>query len=253
MIYVLRQWKNGNINGICSHLERHSVPYRVVEAWDVEALPPIRRGDAVLALGGPPSVCRFREPDYDVHFLLREAAWLDQCRALRIPVMGICLGHQLIAAMRGQRVATGSLVFGFEPVDTTLHGRDHWLFAGVPERLWVYQHHRDAVQEVTPGAQVLASSETCAIESVAWDETTVSTQFHPEVLRGEVRAVIEKYAEYLGGRTVDDVLARVPADYQATTSRIFDNFLYRAGAIERPTWVQRTWSIPVRSGEVSAA
>lgn len=243
MIYILRQWQNGNVNGVCSHLTRHRVPFRVIEAWKVEALPPLCRGDGILALGGPPSVCNFLEADYPEPFLVREAGYLREARGLGVPVMGICLGHQLIAVMHHDTVRTGNLVFGVHPVETTLHGREHWLYEGVAPRVWVYQHHRDHVVSINPGATVLASSASCAVESVAWDELTVSTQFHPEVLAHELRPVLERYPAYVreSGSTVDEILSRVPPDYPVTTSRIFGNFLYRVGAIDRPAWFGRRW------------
>lgn len=199
----------------------------------------------MVVLGGPPSVCRFHDDDYDVHFLRREAVYLEEARRLGAAVMGICLGHQLLGAMRANVVATGDLVFGIEDVEITEVGRGHWLYAGVPRHLRVYQHHRDAVRTVGPGEHVLASSETCAIESVAWDERIVSMQYHPEAMGHELPGVIEKYSDYLSARgaTLDDVMARLPADYENSTRRIFDNFLYRAGAIGRPAWVSRTWHL----------
>lgn len=243
MIYVLRQWKGGNIHGICAHLARHCVAFRVVEAWTATPLPPLRRGDAVLVLGGPPSVCRFLEDDYEVDFLRREAVYLEEARRLEVAVLGICLGHQLLGAMRARRVTSGSLVFGLEEVGVTEHGRGHWLYQGVPRRFRVYQHHRDSVRTVASDETVLADSESCAIESVAWGDKIVSTQFHPEVLAHEMPDVLERYADYLHARgvTVDAEMQKLPSDYETSTQRMFDNFLHRAGCIERPAWIARTW------------
>lgn len=245
MIYVLRQWKGGNVTGVCSHLARHRVSFRVIEAWKSTPLPRLGREDALVVLGGPPSVCRFHDDDYEVYFLRREAAYLEEARRLGASVMGICLGHQLLGAMRANEVATGELVFGLEDVEITETGRGHWLYAGVPRHIRVYQHHRDAVRTVGLGQHVLASSATCAIESVAWDDRIVSMQFHPEALGHELPAIIEQYSSYLSARgtTLEAMMARLPADYETTTRRIFDNFLYRAGATGRPAWVARTWHL----------
>ena len=241
MIHVLRQWRDGNVTGVCSHLARHRVAFRVVEAWRSASLPPLRPGDAAIALGGPPSVCRFHEPDFDALFLRREALWLEEARQMRVAVLGICLAHQLLGAMRRNEVSTGTLVFGVEPVEITDAGRQHWLFAGVPRVFHAYQHHRDGVRSVGEGTRVLAASPTCAVEAAAWDDRTVSMQFHPEALAHELPTVIERYGHYLvdRGETVHDVMARLPHDYEVTTARMFDNFLYRSGCIGRPMWMPR--------------
>lgn len=253
MIYVLRQWQSGNIHGICAHLVRNRVPYRVVEAWQVARLPPLKRGDAIVALGGPASVCGYSSERFDCDFLIRESIYLLQARVLRVPVLGICLSHQLLAAMRGNEVSSGALVFGVQAVETTPEGRAHWLFKGTSPTIWAFQHHRDAVRTVSQGAAMLARSATCAIEAVAWDDTTVSTQFHPEVLHEELTEVLSKYSSHLRrGQCVNDVVQRVPANYTAMTRRIFDNFLYRAGFISRPAWINGYWQLPRQKPPVTA-
>ncbi len=231
MLYVIRQWKNGNVVGVTWHMEQRQVPFQFIEAWDSPVYPTLAPGDAIIALGGPPSVCRLRDPDYEYDFLLTEADFLAQAQEKQIPFMGICLGHQLRAKMDDNPVEQGQLVFGVQDVELTPAGREHWLFKGMPPCFQIYQHHRDHVMSVNHGAVVLGDSGTCPVEAVAWNDWSVSVQFHPEVLDLQFEDAILKYPQQLEatGLTFEAMMERVPDDYMGYINRLFDNFLNRAG------------------------
>jgi GMP synthase-like glutamine amidotransferase len=238
VLYVLRQWQEGQIAGIVHHARRQHIPYQVVEAFDIQHWPELRAGDAVIGLGGPPSVCNMRCPDYQHQFLLEEERFLCEARRHRIPVLGLCLSHQLLACMEGQPVGTGRQVFGIEPIELTKAGQGHWLFEGLPSRLYMYQNHSDYVLSLASTDRLLACSATCTAEAVAWDDWTVSTQFHPEVLLGQMPMCMARCRTALAatGLSMQQMLGRVPEDYESYTERLFDNFFYRAGLITRPEW-----------------
>ncbi|MHB2020406.1 MAG: type 1 glutamine amidotransferase [Candidatus Xenobia bacterium] len=233
MLYVIRQWEKGNVTGVIHHLQARQVEFQFIEAWQSPQYPDLAPGDAVIALGGPPSVCRLWEPDYETPFMIYEAGFLGLAMALELPFLGICLGHQLRARMDMNAVESDQLVFGVQPIDLTPEGRRHWLFEGMPERFWVYQHHRDHVKSAADGATILANSPTCPVEAVAWDERSVSVQFHPEVLQEQFPDALGKYSAQLAasGLTMEEMLARLPADYTRYVNCFFDNFLMQAGVI----------------------
>jgi GMP synthase-like glutamine amidotransferase len=233
VIYVLRQWKNGNITGIKWHLERNKVPYQIIEAYECPQYPELKKGDAVIGLGGPPSVCNMHDKDYEHEFILYEAGFLGYAVLEEIPFFGICLSHQLRAKMYNNPVETKTLEFGIQEVELNQDGRSHWLFEGMPETVRFYQHHRDHVLKVNSGAVLLGNSPNCPVEAVAWDDYGVSTQFHPEVLAADIPDALAKYPQSLEatGMTLDQMMARLPDDYMPYVTRMFDNFLRRAGAI----------------------
>ena len=106
---------------------------------------------------------------------------LEQSRR-GVPLLGVCHGHQIIARALGAHVGptiTGPEV-GLVDINLTSEGRADPLFGGLPSRFAVLQSHRDAVLEAPLGAAVLASSDSCHIQSFRAG-TMWGVQFHPEL------------------------------------------------------------------------
>jgi GMP synthase (glutamine-hydrolysing) len=126
----------------------------------------IREGARGIVLGGGPDIARAG----------RAAEYLG----LGLPVLGICLGHHIIAKARGgivQRGASG----GYGSVRVNVIDHDT-ILAGYPETLQVWASHADEVASVPPGFSVLASSSICGVEAMASDtEPVYGIQWHPEV------------------------------------------------------------------------
>lgn len=101
-----------------------------------------------------------------------------------IPVLGICLSHQLIAHVLGGRVGPSrSPEFGEVLVEVR---SDSTLFDGVPRRFWAWESHNDEVIEPPDGAEVTASSESCRVQALEVPGRLVfGVQFHPEVTHTE--------------------------------------------------------------------
>lgn len=113
-------------------------------------------------------------------FLHDEVEWIQSCHARRIPLIGICLGGQLIAHALGGKVsplAGGQCEFGYYRITPTVQGEgEGWM----PQPLHVTQAHFYQF-EPPPGATLLATGETCAHQAFRCGETTFALQFHPEV------------------------------------------------------------------------
>lgn len=235
MIYVLRQWEGGSITGPKWHLERHRVPYKIIEAHTSPQYPDLKKGDAIIGLGGPPSVCNMHEPDYEHEFVLYEAGFLGFAALEGIPFFGICLSHQLRAKMELNPVEERSYEFGVKKITLTPHGREHWLFEGLPDYLCVYQHHRDHVLSVNNSGVLLASSTHCPVEAVAWDDFSVSMQCHPEILLQDIPDALTKYPKSLEatGLTAQEMIDTLQPNYMELMIQLFENFLARAGYLKR--------------------
>ena len=151
----------------------------VVEAgWDdIAAIDPLAP-DLVVVLGGPISA----GDDHLYPFLADEARLLERRLAAGRPVLGICLGAQLMARALGQRVFTNPAgpEIGWAPLDLTEAGRASALAAleGRPVLHW----HGDTF-DLPDGATLLASTAVTPHQAFRWGEAALALQFHPEVSR----------------------------------------------------------------------
>jgi GMP synthase (glutamine-hydrolysing) len=112
----------------------------------------------------------------------------------RTPVLGVCFGHQLLAAALGgtvERNARGPEV-GTREVLLTAAGREDGLFAGLPERLAVQQFHEDHVAAVPPGAVLLATGDHTPVQAFASGPRLRAVQFHPEFDAVRTRAMADE-------------------------------------------------------------
>ena len=138
----------------------------------------LQSASAFILSGGPGSAF---SPQVGVS---RELVKRIAQRKLQKPLLGICLGHQLIAHLLGGKVARGkSAEYGLLQIEVL--ERDT-LFKGVPKRFNAWASHFDEVKQAPKGFAVLARSEVCEIEAMANEGLSLySVQFHPEVWHTE--------------------------------------------------------------------
>ena len=130
----------------------------------------LRGRKGLIISGGPDSVYESDSASIDPGILANECA-----------VLGICYGQQLMAFNLGGHVRKGDKgEYGLAVLHRT---KPHPLFAGLNGDSQVWMNHRDQVDAVPPGFEVLAATDTCAIAAMAHSELPLlSVQFHPEVV-----------------------------------------------------------------------
>ncbi len=109
---------------------------------------------------------------------------------LKIPILGICAGHQFMAGFYGGKsVEAPAPEFGAASIE--LHNGGGQLFAGTPDVQIVWESHNDEVKDVPAGFKITASSNSCHVQAMENDlGDRFGLQFHPEVNDSEYGAKI---------------------------------------------------------------
>ncbi len=142
-------------------------------------------------------------------FLREELALMERRLTRGLPVLGVCLGAQMLAAVAGARVYPDprGMVVGVHPLTLTSEGRVHTAFAPDAPVFDVAHWHGDTFDAI-PGAVALAGSERQPQEVFALG-SALGILVHPEVdaatFEGWARASPESLAR--AGRTLEDLAA----------------------------------------------
>lgn len=162
-----------------------------VETWAIGAAPePAGEFGAVMLFGGA------MHADEEEHhpWLRDEDVFIRRLLERRVPLLGVCLGAQLMAKAAGARVypLPGPEV-GWVDVELTGDAADDPVFAALPVRFPAFQWHYYAF-DVPDGARELGRSTACP-EAFRLGDTSWAVQFHPEVTSEIVARWTEESAD----------------------------------------------------------
>lgn len=160
-----------NNYGQFNHLIRRSIRDKVETDLISNQTPPEKIQADGLILGGGPT-------------LDRAGRCADYLRDLDIPILGICLGMQVMGTAYGGRVAPGS-IGGYAEVDIEVIREDD-ILKGLPSRFKTWASHADQVVEKPADFEILARSNVCEIEAMKHTQKPLyGVQWHPEVVHTE--------------------------------------------------------------------
>jgi GMP synthase-like glutamine amidotransferase len=138
-----------------------------------ETPPPLASFDLLVVMGGLMNIYQHR----DHPWLVAEKAFLAEVIAAGKPVLGICLGAQLLADVLGGKVfQNAEKEIGWWPV-RVFDRRPP--FASFPKHLTVMHWHSDTFT-LPPGARRVAESEACTQQAFVHGDRVVGLQFHLE-------------------------------------------------------------------------
>jgi len=156
-------------------------------AWGTPLPRPLDAYGAVLVFGGA------MHADQDSHhpWLREETLFLERLIDLQLPVLGICLGAQLLAKAAGAPVGPASeFEIGWHPVELTGEVAGDALLGSLPERFDAFQWHYYE-HGLPAGAVELARSSVCT-QAFRLGESAWGVQFHPEVTIETVQSWIDE-------------------------------------------------------------
>lgn len=218
---VIRHVEIEDLGYLGAALQQNGIRFRYVDA-EVLAEPEaagLINDAGLIVLGGPMGAY---ETDDHPH-LSGVAGLIRRCLDEERPVLGICLGAQLLAAAAGARVYPGASgkEIGWAEVTLTEVGGADPLWAGFPRSFNTFHWHGDTF-DLPPGAEVLARSDHY-VQAFRLGAFAYGVQFHPEVVPAELESWIRAYHLELERERMssDDVLG-VPDE--ATHRRLASTF-----------------------------
>jgi GMP synthase (glutamine-hydrolysing) len=160
--------------------------YTVVRAHEGEKLPS-GTPQGIVVTGSPLSVTD------QAPWMLELGDALLRAGKRGAQVLGVCFGHQLLAKAAGGEIIVNprGREIGTVQVQLTEAGRRDPLFAWAQGgEIEVQSTHVDAVDPLPPGATLLASNESCAMQAFRLSPTVAGVQFHPELPPDALRDLI---------------------------------------------------------------
>lgn len=155
--------------------------------------------DVLIVLGGP--IGAYEDDRYP--FLIEELRLIEQCLRDKVPVLGICLGAQLVARALGARVYAGAeKEIGFAPVELTADGVESCLRHLQACNNTVLHWHGDTF-DLPAGASRLASSRITPNQAFTAGSRILALQFHLEAEPSRLERWLIGHASELTAGKVD--------------------------------------------------
>ncbi|MBN1488514.1 MAG: type 1 glutamine amidotransferase [Phycisphaerae bacterium] len=217
-VWILQHVETEGSGTLGEFLAVEGTEWRTVRLHCGDALPTnVGAGDAVIAMGGPMNV----DEEDRYPFLAAEKAFLRRVIEADVPVLGVCLGAQLIARACGAAVTRSPVEeVGWGEVALTDAGRADALFEGISSPLPVFQWHGDMF-DLPVGGTLLATGTACPHQAFrvrrAW-----GLQFHIEATRDMIADWFPDAPERAGYLQCFD---RLEGELDAQARRIYTHFV----------------------------
>ena len=194
-VHVLQHVAFEGLGCIADWLDARHATVTCTRFFESPEIPALDDVDFVIALGGPMSV----NDETTLPWLRDEKRFVAAAIAARKPVLGICLGAQLMASALGACVYPGSEkeigwfpVFA-EPAGTDVKDGDAFV---LPAQIDVFHWHGETF-DLPPTARLLASSAVCRHQAFQIGRRAIGLQFHLETTPASMASMLAHCADEL--------------------------------------------------------
>ena len=214
----------------CEFWRENRDEWRTVELDAGQAIPDLTDFDLLVVMGGPMDV--WQEDRYP--WLGPEKAAIRYwVKDLARPFLGVCLGHQLLAASLGGAVRLmQQQEIGLADVILTEAGRHDRLFAGFAPSVETFQWHGAEISQLPDGADVLAANSSCPIQAFRYGRHAYGLQYHVEITAStvgdwsaipEYRTGLERMLGVGAAARLGDIVAHRLPSFASSARRLNDN------------------------------
>jgi len=201
---------------------------------ELTGLPDIRLDDyAAIIVGGSPFDVSTPEDDKAAIQKQLESDFMrlfEQLAEADFPFLGACSGNGLLGKFCGARISPRyAEPVGGTDIRLTEDGERDPLLEGFPQMFRALLGHKEACDDVPPGAVLLASSAECPVQMFRLKNNIYATQFHPEGdLEGfTVRIEVYKNHGYFAPETALELIEAVAKEDTPFAKRILERFVSR--------------------------
>ena len=199
-VYALQHLASEPLGVIGEALEAGGIDAEYIRLFAGEPVPDDMNDAAgLVVMGGSMSV--YEHERYP--FITREIRLIEAALKDEKPVLGICLGSQLLASALGAEVRKGDRKeIGWFPIMLTEAAADDPVFRGVDRSFTAYHWHGD-VFDLPAGAVKLASSAQTKCQAFAYEERAYGLLFHLEATQKTVEDMVGGFLSELDEEQID--------------------------------------------------
>lgn len=191
-IHVFQHVPFEDLGSIRGWLNDRGAEIRYTRFFADDPLPVLEEIDMLIVMGGPMSV----NDELDLPWLRAEKQAMRDAIDMEVPVLGLCLGAQLIANALGARVYPNPMKeIGWFPIQGIREAEPTFSF---PSESTVFHWHGETF-DLPPGAIQLARSAACEQQAFQYKRHVLGLQFHLEMTADGVRALVENCRNELTG------------------------------------------------------
>ena len=200
--HILQHVPFEDIGSMASWLDERGAAKSYTRFFEGASLPQLKGLDLIIAMGGPMSV----NDETTLPWLRPEKRFIRDAVEKGVPVLGVCLGAQLIASALGARVYPNrQKEIGWYPIEAAPGAANTFRF---PEKCTVFHWHGETF-DLPTGAVRLAKSAACENQAFQIGQHVIGLQFHLETTPKSARAILENCSDEL-----------VPMPYVQTASEM---------------------------------